>query len=155
MTTPTQAIARLRALLEAATPGEWVRAERAIQLGHPHPDWGTIYARNSADAEHYWPVVNTFKSWLCSPGEEVECRSNTFMDGKWHEPAAVAANAAFIAAAKNAMGPALACIEAASKLSAALYLDQSNISTASRQAYGETFRALASFTAALEGQTNG
>lgn len=118
MTEATQAIEKLKAMLEAATPGEWQLA------GDEQTDWN---------------------AFVCGPDGKPVCEA--YPDN--------AANAAFIAAAKNAMGPALACIEAASKLSAALYLDQSNISTASRQAYGETFRALASFTAALEGQTNG
>ena len=122
----TDAIARLRALLEAATPGEW-------SIDHVGDD-----------------VV-----W-CMRGDPETGIPQSELAARTVEPK----DAALIAAAKNAIGPALACVEALEKIARGEVevpddeLGSVWVPMGAQEAGEIAHAALSSFTAALEGQTN-
>lgn len=102
-------LAEIEARYAAATDGEWLHGETALEAGHDTADWGVIYVQ-LPDAESgptLRLVADTYAAWLTSKEEQAECRSRGRSERTWHEPAQVAANAEFIAAAHNTDIPRL------------------------------------------------
>ena len=97
--TPEQ-LAEIRARLDAATPGPWVRGLDAKAAGVSHPNWGQVLA--PWEGYGYAPICEAYCRAWTTDEEDDACRARG-LDARrsgreeWHEPAQVAANAALIA----------------------------------------------------------
>lgn len=109
-------VAKLRGLMEKATPGPWV----AHGWFYPGMIKGDVFAKDSATADEATPICRVVAPTPKNASRKSPlCELHAIADRNSHE-SAVQANAALIVAAINALPALLALAEDAARLRAAL-----------------------------------